>query len=69
MSQDVHRDQMGPPSGTSCGEENILSRIRGMFVDQCGCAAPSRGETVDGDVGGVLAATDADETDAQIYQL
>lgn len=33
-----------PQRWTSCGEENILNWIRGMFVYQDGCAAPGRGE-------------------------
>lgn len=35
---------MGPQRWTSCGEENILSWIRGMFVYQGRCAAPRREE-------------------------
>lgn len=36
--------ERGPQRWTSCGEENILSWIRGMFVYQGRCAAPRRGE-------------------------
>ncbi len=41
---DLERGLLGPQRWTSCGEENILSWIRGMFVYQGRCAAPSRGE-------------------------
>ena len=37
---DLERGQLGPQRWTSCGEENILSWIRDMFVYQGGCAAP-----------------------------
>lgn len=35
---------LGPQRWTSCGEENILSWIRGMFVYSSRCAAPTLGE-------------------------
>lgn len=41
---DLKRGLLGSQRWTSCGEENILSWIRGMFVYQGRCAAPRQGE-------------------------
>lgn len=37
---DLERGLLGPQRWTSCGEENILSWIKDVFVYQGGCAAP-----------------------------
>lgn len=42
--QDLERGFLGSQRWTSCGEENILSGVRGMFVYQSERAAPSGGE-------------------------
>lgn len=41
---DLERGLLGPQRWMSCGEENILSWIRGMFVYQGRCGAPGWGE-------------------------